>query len=79
MIDSGFAHSHPYFPANGYSSSVVLAPGAIDRSADGNGHGTGESANIFAAAPGVTFIGVKLDNENNPGLGATILEAMSSS
>jgi subtilisin family serine protease len=76
MIDSGFAHSHPFFAANGYASTVVLAPGAADRSRDGSGHGTGESANIFAIAPGVTFIGIKLDNEDNPGVGASVLEGL---
>ena len=76
MIDSGFGHSHPYFRANGYTSSIVLAPGAADRSTDGNGHGTGESANIFAIAPGATFIGVKLDNEADPTSGASVLEGL---
>jgi subtilisin family serine protease len=76
MIDSGFAHGHPYFKANRYSSSIVLAPGAVDRTVDGNGHGTGESANIFAVAPGATFIGVKLDNEADPSSGASVLEGL---
>lgn len=76
MIDSGFAHSHPFFKANRYNSSVILAPGATDRSRDGSGHGTGESANIFAIAPGVTFIGIKLDNETNPNAGASVLEGL---
>lgn len=76
MIDSGFAHGHPFFKANGYSSSVVLAPGAADRAVDGNGHGTGKSANVFAIAPGVTFIGIKLDNEANPNSGASVLEGL---
>lgn len=74
MIDSGFAHGHAYFQQRGYSSSTVLAPGASDVDLDGNGHGTGESANLLAIAPDLTFIGVKLDNENNPSLGASILE-----
>lgn len=74
MIDSGFAHGHPYFQEMGYNSSVVLAPGATHQDLDGNGHGTGESANIFAIAPDVTFIGVKLDNEEDPYSSASILE-----
>lgn len=74
MIDSGFAHGHQYFQEMGYMSSVVLAPGASQVNQDGNGHGTGESANIFAVAPDVTFIGVKLDNEEPGNDGATILE-----
>jgi subtilisin family serine protease len=74
MIDSGFAHGHPYFQRMGYNTSVVLAPGATDSDLDGNGHGTGESANLLAIAPDVHFIGVKLDNETNPAAGASLLE-----
>lgn len=76
MIDSGFAHGHPYFAANSYTSSVVLAPRATNRLTDLNGHGTGESANVFAVAPGATFIGIKLDNDNDPNRGASILEGL---
>jgi subtilisin family serine protease len=74
MIDSGFEHSHPFFSANSYASSVVLAPKATNRDKDANGHGTGESANVFAVAPGVTFIGIKVDNDADPRAGASILE-----
>ena len=74
MIDSGFAHGHPYFQEMGYNTSTVLAPGAHPPDRDGNGHGTGESANLFAIAPDITFIGVKLDNEDNTGPGASFLE-----
>lgn len=74
MIDSGFDHSHPFFPAHAYRSSVVLAPRATNRSTDLNGHGTGESANVFAVAPGCTFTGVKLDNDNDPTSGASVHE-----
>jgi hypothetical protein len=73
MIDSGFAHGHPHFQEHGYNTSVALAPGAAHDSRDGNGHGTGESANLLAVAPDVTFIGVKLDNEDT-GVGASVLE-----
>lgn len=76
MIDSGFAHDHPYFPAHAYSSSVVLAPRATNRAVDLNGHGTGESANVFAVAPGCTFIGVKLDNDADPRSSASIHEGL---
>jgi hypothetical protein len=76
MIDSGFAHSHPYFTTRNYSSSVVLAASATNNTTDKNGHGTGESANIFAVAPGATFIGVKLDDDNDPRGGASILEGL---
>lgn len=74
MVDSGFAHGHAYFHAMGYNTSVALAPGATDPDLDGNGHGTGESANLLAIAPDVNFIGVKLDNENDPFAGASLLE-----
>ncbi len=74
MIDSGFAHGHPYFVEHGYNSSVALAAGASHPGRDGNGHGTGESANVFAIAPDATFIGIKLDNEDSPASGASVLE-----
>ena len=74
MIDSGFAHSaHAYFERRGYRATTVLAPGATDVDKDSNSHGTGESANLLAVAPDVTFIGVKLDNEQG-GQGASVLE-----
>ena len=74
MIDTGFAHSHPFFVRNGFTSSVVLAPKASSRTTDPQSHGTGESANIFAIAPQATFIGVKLVDDANPNGGSTILE-----
>lgn len=74
MIDSGFAHTHPYFVTHNFTSTVTLAPGATHRATDPNGHGTGESANVFAIAPGATFIGVKVDNDDDPYAGATLLE-----
>jgi subtilisin family serine protease len=75
MVDSGFGHTlHPFFAANGYRSSVDLAPGATNDKTDPNGHGTGESANVFAVAPGATFIGVKVDHDGAPNGGASMLE-----
>ncbi|MFL6658329.1 MAG: S8 family serine peptidase [Massilia sp.] len=74
MIDTGFAHSHPFFVDNGFTSSVVLAPSATNRHTDPGSHGTGESANVFALAPKVTFIGVKLGDDADPNGGASILE-----
>jgi hypothetical protein len=74
MVDSGFAHSHPFFTSHDFSSTITLAPGATNRATDPNGHGTGESANVFAIAPGATFIGVKVDNDNDPQAGGTLLE-----
>lgn len=74
MVDSGFAHSHPYFSDHRLHSTVALAPHASNRATDRNGHGTGESANVFAVAPGVKFIGIKVDNDDDPNLGASMLE-----
>src|SRR5262249_17449141 len=49
MIDSGFAHTtHPFFKANNYQSTIDLAPSAINDKTDVNGHGTAQSANLFA-------------------------------
>ena len=61
MIDSGFYH-HPYFQELGYKFLAVTAPDTSDHTSDANGHGTGESANLFATAPGINFIGVKMAN-----------------
>ncbi|WP_258074323.1 S8 family serine peptidase [Brevibacillus laterosporus] len=59
MVDSGW-YRHPYFEAKGYhANQVVLAPGASSPTHDESGHGTGESANIFAVAPHITFTMVK--------------------
>ncbi|MEE6288911.1 S8 family serine peptidase [Georgenia sp. MJ173] len=59
MVDTGFQR-HPFFAEHGYRvEPVVLGPGTADPDLDENGHGTGESANIFAAAPGVTLLPVK--------------------
>lgn len=59
MPDTGFYH-HPYFQAQGYNFLGVTAPDALDYTTDANGHGTGECANLFATAPGINFIGVKM-------------------
>ena len=74
MIDSGFAQEHPYFQERGYNVQTVLAATATHEKLDGNGHGTGESANLLGVAPDVEFVGVKLDNENDPKKGASLLE-----
>jgi hypothetical protein len=61
MVDSGWFR-HPFFTARGYRSSpVVLGPGATRPKHDEIGHGTGESANVFAVAPDVSFTMVKTD------------------
>lgn len=75
MVDTGFAHqSHPFFANHGFTSTVDLAPHAINDSTDVNGHGTGESTNVFAVAPEATFIGIKVDNDNDPQNSASLLE-----
>ena len=61
MIDTGFYH-HPYFKEQGYNFLAVTAPDALDHTTDTNGHGTGECANLFATAPGINFVGVKMEN-----------------
>jgi hypothetical protein len=74
MVDSGFAYSHPYFVSRGYNTTVDLAPHAINDATDPESHGTGESANLLAVAPDVTFIGIKLDNDSDLNSGASMLE-----
>jgi len=59
MPDTGFYH-HPYFVEQGYNFLGVTAPDASDHTSDNHGHGTGECANLFATAPGINFIGVKM-------------------
>jgi subtilisin family serine protease len=67
MCDSGWFR-HPYFVARGYRAApVVLGPGAANPLADESGHGTGESANIFAVAPDVELLPVKMSFVNSIG------------
>jgi len=64
MVDTGWFR-HPYFTQRGYRSApVVLAPGASAPADDTVGHGTGESANAFAAAPDIEFTMVKQSPTN---------------
>jgi subtilisin family serine protease len=71
MVDTGF-YPHPFYNWHGYSvQSVVLGPGAADPGKDVVGHGTGEAANIFAAAPGATLIPVKIADANGNLVDAT--------
>ena len=61
MVDSGW-YRHPYFDDQGYRiNPVVLGPGTSNPEIDENGHGTGESANVFAIAPDIDFTMVKMD------------------
>jgi subtilisin family serine protease len=64
MVDSGH-YKHPFFIGRGYRvQSVLLAPGANNPLADESGHGTGESANIFAVAPDIELLPVKMNFAN---------------
>jgi len=64
MVDSGH-FAHPFFAARGYRvSTVTLAPGASNATTDDNGHGTAESANIFATAPDAELSPVKMSFAN---------------
>jgi len=64
MIDSGW-YRHPYFIQRGYNAKPpVPGPGATNIDHDEEGHGTGESANIFAIAPDIEFTLVKTNFKN---------------
>jgi hypothetical protein len=67
MTDSGHFR-HPFFSARGYRvRPVELGPGATAPTDDESGHGTAESANIFAVAPDVDFTMVKMSFFNTIG------------
>lgn len=67
MVDSGH-YKHPFFIKRGYRvSPVVLGPAASNPTKDESGHGTGESANIFAVAPDVQLLPVKINFVNSIG------------
>jgi subtilisin family serine protease len=67
MVDSGW-YRHPFFTNRGYRSSpTVLGPATANPDHDENGHGTGESANVFAVAPDVDFTMVKINFVNSVG------------
>jgi len=59
MVDTGF-YRHPFYAWHGYSYNATLAPDATNVEQDANGHGTAEAANIFACAPDIDFVGVKM-------------------
>jgi subtilisin family serine protease len=67
MVDSGW-YRHPYFEGRGYHANpVTLGPGATFPLKDESGHGTAESANIFAIAPDIDFYPVKMNGVNTVG------------
>ena len=59
MPDSGF-YKHPFYAWHGYNYNMTLSPDAIKLERDEIGHGTAEAANIFASAPDIDFVGVKM-------------------
>lgn len=62
MVDTGW-YRHPFFTTHGYRADrAILGPGAVNRDDDESGHGTGESANVFAAAPDARLLPVKAAN-----------------
>jgi subtilase family protein len=67
MVDSGW-YRHPYFTRRGYRAAPpVLGPAASKPNDDEVGHGTGESANLFAVAPDIDFTMVKVNFTNSVG------------
>ena len=67
MVDSGW-FKHPFFVGRGYNAApVVLGPAAANPLKDESGHGTGESANIFAVAPDAQLLPVKINFVNSIG------------
>lgn len=59
MPDTGF-YRHAFYAWHGYNYQATLSPDATHLERDEVGHGTAEAANIFAVAPDVDFIGVKM-------------------
>ncbi|MEM7705646.1 MAG: S8 family serine peptidase [Pseudomonadota bacterium] len=70
MVDSG-QQAHPYFAAHGYDvgTTTTVVPGT-DPGHDPVGHGTGEAANIFAAAPGAILDPYRASNDQGKLVGA---------
>jgi subtilisin family serine protease len=67
MVDSGW-FKHPFFVGRGYSvAPVTLGPATANPLKDESGHGTGESANIFAVAPDCHLMPVKINFVNSIG------------
>jgi subtilisin family serine protease len=67
MVDTGH-YKHPFFTKRGYRvAPVVLGPATSNPTEDESGHGTGESANIFAVAPDVQLLPVKINFVNSKG------------
>jgi hypothetical protein len=59
MPDTGF-YKHPFYAWHSYNFHATLSPDALYIEKDDYGHGTAEAANIFANAPEIDFMGVKM-------------------
>jgi putative modified peptide len=70
MVDSGW-WAHPFFATHGYrvAAPITVVPGTKPRE-DPIGHGTGESANLFAVAPDAELWPVRASNANGDLVGA---------
>jgi subtilisin family serine protease len=70
MPDSGW-YRHPFFMAQGYNvkTPITVVP-HTDRSKDPRGHGTGQSANLFAVAPGANLQPIRISNDDGDLVGA---------
>jgi hypothetical protein len=70
MPDSGW-YRHPYFTAKHYNvrKPITVVPDTSP-SKDPVGHGTGESANILALAPGVTLQPIRVSDDDGNLIGA---------
>ena len=70
MPDSG-QFRHPFFTAHNYRvrTPITVVPGT-NRSKDPVGHGTGESANIFAVAPAAELQAIRASNDSGDLVGA---------
>src|SRR5207247_7872419 len=62
MVDTGW-YRHPFFTAHGYKiqKPITVVKHTV-ASKDPVGHGTGESANIFATAPGAILQPIRASN-----------------
>ncbi len=70
MVDSGWFR-HPFFAAHRYQAqaTVTVVPGT-NPARDPHGHGTGESANVFAIAPAAVLRPFRAANDRGQLVGA---------
>jgi subtilisin family serine protease len=70
MVDSGWFR-HPFFTAHGYEIQppITVVPGT-NPTRDPHGHGTGESANVFATAPEAVLQPIRIANDRGDLVGA---------